>query len=1199
MAVAIPLIAGGLGAWAGTSLGIGASIGWAIGASAGSMIEQHFFGAPVPPNALTDLQVQTSSWGVGLPQVFGSQRLAGNIIWATDKQLIGGQQGKWGGKGGGGGKGSKGAGFGKKGTGQQGYYVTGIAFALCEGPIGGIKRIWAGGDLIFDDGQPVYVPSMDPSVPQGGYQTFTANNQPLISTGGSSLGSWTLYHGTELQDADPTIVANGSGNGMEGVPYQLVTLANGFTYSYGSPQYGKLGTATAYRNIAYIVFPALNCGFGGTIPPLTFEVVGQVGTLDAPAVISGPHNPIPTSLLINAGGVTYSSCFEVSLVDDQTLCIPTGAAICYCSTSGQLKQYALTADWPYIAVANPGVSTVIQNGVQQVILSNYDNGVRAASSNLAWEPISQAGINGGSSSNGYGRNYVINGQVFHLDISTNELWNPAVHSGAPYYGVIPWSSPSFNCTGTSCVIGSVIYAPSTTSTAIAGTFDTSTYAFSTMPLALNAGATIKELFTDGIDLYVIDNASELYKFTISNGIATLVSSIPISGAPTNAFWANGWIYGFTFVGGINYYNKYNTDGTIRYSTQLPFGADQVIVAGTGVILVKTNNGQPEGANWLTVSFGDTTLTPPDYTLSEAITAICQRAGFSAIDVSLVPSINVNFTRRAGTSARDILKVLGQVYQFDMVDSAGTLRIVPKGQPIAGQLSYDQIGFAKPVGPHATVAAPYVWQRAQGTDLPRSVTFKYTSALVNYNQQSQFFQLHDPYGKDVIVQVPLTLDDKTALTAAMLMCVEPHIERQAYTWTCSFNQLPFEPGDVLQMPWGVTRITSVAIRDADKEPVLDFSGVIDASYVIWNGEGNAQSVPVPGLAQPTVYQSALPTASSGDLLTATLQPTGQQQQVTTKPPLTTGTAYAAFIEVAPLTSSQTSPFYLVAPWSNGSAFVGAAIYESTDGGTTYSEVTQQAVSGITGWTPQVLAATQPYTWDSVSTVNVYLNSGYMQLASATDLQVIQGANLAMLGNELIQFANATLETDANGNAYYQLSRLLRGRRGTESQMGTHQAGESFTLITGSDDSAIDYSLHDINSGYYFKVATVGQSISSLTPVQFSPTGLWFKPFAPTHLQASLDGSNDWTVSFVPVSRLNGWWGSGYAPALDPDTTTWSADVLKAGSVVRTLTGSLSSPSILYTAAQQTADGFTAGQSGIQINVYQVGQLGRGYSNTVTT
>lgn len=1202
MAVAIPLIAGGIGAWATTGTAVGAAAGWAIGSSIGSIIERKYFGPDVPPNALTDLQVQTSSWGVGLPEVFGTQRLAGNIIWSTDKILVGGNQGKFGGKGGGGGKG--GAGKGKKGTGSQGYYVVGIAFALAEGPIGGIKRIWAGGDLIFDDGAPVYVPSMDQSSPQGGYQTFTASNQPITSTGGSSLGTWTLYHGTNLQTADPTIVANGSANGPEGVPYQQVTLANGFEYTYGSPQYGKMGTACAYRGVAYIVFDALNCGYGGTIPPLTFEVVGQPGTLNAPAAISPIYNPIPSSLFGSAFGA--NDTVRCELVDADTIAIPTGECIAFCNLEGQLKQYTP----PGLSLPHPGASdgflpfSVIKNGSNLLVNGNYSLYTGPARTLLSWTYLSNTGALGGSA---LAQFLDVGASVWGVGAASvggiTAVYNPSFSSGTPNYNVTAYSSSLVQATAysqTVIAIGGAIYLASNTAQSIVG-FDTASNTFTNYVLALNAGTTLINWFTDGIYFYAVDNTYLCYKIQLTGEIPdVLLSTFQLPASTNGYFFANGWLYCRLNLSPFTTLYKLNADGSIRYTTVLPGTWGQVIVSSKGILFINLNYAQTTtSATYFLASFGDTTLTPTAPTLPVVLQAVCSRAGFTNTDVSLVPALPVNLTRRAGNSARDVLKVLCQVYQMDMVDSAGTLRFVPKGQNIAGHLEYNDIGYGKPVAKGAQPPAPYVFSIGQGTDLPRSVTFKYTSALTNYNPNSQFFQLHDPYGKDVAISVPLTLDDRTALTAAMLMCVEPHIERTSYSWTLNFaTGLNYEPGDVLQMPWGVTRITQATIKDGQINPTWEFRGVIDASYVINSGAGMAQAVPIPQIGQPNATQAALPVGSSGSLIATQAQPSSVPGQVPTRPPLNLGVAEASLVEVPPLQSNQTTPFYLIAPYGTGSTFGGAAIYESTDGGTTYSEIAQQGTSGIVGWTPQVLAATQPYTWDTVSTLNVYLNASYMQLSSATDLQVIQGANLALLGSELIQFGVAQLLTDANGNAYYQLSRLLRGRRGTEWAMASHAAGETFTLIVATDETVIDYGLHDLNNSAQFKVATVGQAIANVNAIPFAPTGVWFTPFSVADLTATLDGSGNWNIAFVPRARLNGWWGSGYAPSLDPDTQTWSMDIWNNyyGRLARTVSGPLTSPAFQYTAAMQAADGYADGMYGFR--VYQVSSvIGRGPINTV--
>lgn len=91
--------------------------------------------------ALTGLSIQTSAYGLAIPVVYGTTRQAPNIIWYGDFasfQVQNDQQGS--GKGGMGGGAS-----GKSGQSQQPTYnyQTGIALALCEGPIHDLPgRVW-------------------------------------------------------------------------------------------------------------------------------------------------------------------------------------------------------------------------------------------------------------------------------------------------------------------------------------------------------------------------------------------------------------------------------------------------------------------------------------------------------------------------------------------------------------------------------------------------------------------------------------------------------------------------------------------------------------------------------------------------------------------------------------------------------------------------------------------------------------------------------------------------------------------------------------------------------------------------------------------------------------------------------------------------------------------------------------------------
>ena len=194
------------------------------------------------------------------------------------------------------------------------------------------------------------------------------------------------------------------------------------------------------------------------------------------------------------------------------------------------------------------------------------------------------------------------------------------------------------------------------------------------------------------------------------------------------------------------------------------------------------------------------------------------------------------------------------------------------------------------------------------------------------------------------------------------------------------------------------------------------------------------------------------------------------------------------------------------------------------------------------------------------------------------------------------------TDTFGNAFYRLSRLLRGRRGTEWAMGTHQVGEPFYCIPSALGKE-PYTPPMLNNAYLYKVVMMGGDLGNAPATSYEPNGNSLRQWAVCQPTMTLDGSNDWTVSWTPRARYNGDFASGYIPTLDSDTAGWSIDVLNGTTVQRTINVSLQQTGpwqTVYTAAMQTADGFTPGQSGITFNLYQLSaSVGRGNIRSITT
>ena len=70
-----------------TTLGgaVAGPIGAALGRVAGQAVDAAVFGGPARQGPrLRELQVQLSSYGAQIPKLFGTMRVAGTVIWATD-----------------------------------------------------------------------------------------------------------------------------------------------------------------------------------------------------------------------------------------------------------------------------------------------------------------------------------------------------------------------------------------------------------------------------------------------------------------------------------------------------------------------------------------------------------------------------------------------------------------------------------------------------------------------------------------------------------------------------------------------------------------------------------------------------------------------------------------------------------------------------------------------------------------------------------------------------------------------------------------------------------------------------------------------------------------------------------------------------------------------------------------------------------
>jgi hypothetical protein len=162
----------------------------------------------------TDLNAPKSNYGIQIPEIFGTARVPGNLIWANQIREVVNKK-KSGGKG-----------FGQKTETKTYTYFGDFATLLCKGPVVGIRKIWLNSKLVYNVGTDADQNTYNNSV--------KFRNQYLR-----------FYAGEHDQAPDSLIQA-----------------------SLG------IGNTNAYRNRAYIVFANLPLeDYGNRFPVVSAEVV--------------------------------------------------------------------------------------------------------------------------------------------------------------------------------------------------------------------------------------------------------------------------------------------------------------------------------------------------------------------------------------------------------------------------------------------------------------------------------------------------------------------------------------------------------------------------------------------------------------------------------------------------------------------------------------------------------------------------------------------------------------------------------------------------------------------------------------------------------------------------------------------------------------------------------------------------------------
>ena len=175
--------------------------------------------------------------------------------------------------------------------------------------------------------------------------------------------------------------------------------------------------------------------------------------------------------------------------------------------------------------------------------------------------------------------------------------------------------------------------------------------------------------------------------------------------------------------------------------------------------------------------------------------------------------------------------------------------------------------------------------------------------------------------------------------------------------------------------------------------------------------------------------------------------------------------------------------------------------------------------IAGRAISVLPASVPAILDDLSGVTVQLTNPDDILFNADQDALMAGANLAMLGDELLQFGRA----QQVGPGAFRLTKLLRGRRGTEWAAFRHEVADAFVMIEPARLSLVDLPAYQVGSVVKCTSFGIGDA-APLPNAERLVSGEAMRPPSPCHLRLWRDGA---TLHAGWIRRTHrGWsWADG--------------------------------------------------------------------------
>jgi hypothetical protein len=932
--------------------GIGGPLLASLGAIAGGAIDNALFGTTTVKGPRLDaLKVQDSSYGNGIPVMYGNVRVAGNVIWTSDLQETLTTD-EVGGKGGGGGSATRV---------ERASYSVDCAVALGLGPIGGIETIWADGKVIYSDG--------------------VWKSDTLISA--------EFYTGTASQDASPTMQAALGADytpAYRGIAYVVLhhlQLAN-----FGN----RLPNLTfEVRALQDTLAPS---GFAETSPAL----VGRADSYAFPQAL--PPIPLQTRganlKRVLVGGVTKTgndyqfTAVEYDVNGDGAVELSRTLSDVVTTTNALYDlSWALSPDGQHVAcmMQHLHATTPITLGIYDIASGSFgpllsDNLSSANTLNqLIWLDAQRFMLPDTSGTSRGVRVYAASG-LSPVYLGFTDVWGAGSSStrfALPFAQFTPLAGGAFHIMADAALNPTALYGCSLIWQ------NDALYVGSILTLSTGMPS-----FTALRTALISMSGGEVVLMRSSSSAIRLMSFIPgfdsltvtrawtsISSSPLGNIQAArvGNKIGFLlqqFSVSMYRYGEItltDTSFTLSQAAQLADGDYSGLFDYFSFWAAGNERFFVQGADSSGV-FGRVALFErvlPAQSLEVIVADILNRAGYEDEDYSLEALADATVIGYALTdpmAARAALAPLQAYQPFDLIESDGVL----KARLYDGVIDVTpEASDLRAAREDAEVPPMLSRTRSQELDVPMEVDVDYIDPALDYQKGSQRARRLATYGQaKEQLRLPMVCTADKAKQVAEERLYRLWAERENMGSSISRRYAMLDPGDVVSVNNEVFRLTSITFQ----------GGIVQA-----------EAVSCAALASEA-------TADGGQGLNRR-----DPAQITS----------LLFLMDLPLLRRADDQPGFYAAISGGSAWPGAALCRSSDDANFSVEDTFR-LPAVCGMATSVLADAPGDYMDRDHSVVVAMRRGTLSSCSNSDL--LAGANAALLGDEIIQFQTAALNADGS-------------------------------------------------------------------------------------------------------------------------------------------------------------------------------------------